>query len=84
MRFTAVGEVHRTPSTDDEGKILAQPSGQQVVGKESSRDVECSPGRHAFQQAENAFGPDKSPGWYTYGGVPGTVIDLGSGRTSGQ
>ena len=54
--------------------------------RENSRDVECSPGRHAFQQAENAFSPDESPGRYTYGGgrVPGTVIDLGSGRTSGQ
>ena len=52
--------------------------------RESSH--ECSPGRHAFQQAKNAFGPDESPGRYTYGGgrVPGTVIDLGSGRTSGQ
>ena len=32
VRFTAVAEVHRPPSTDDEGKILAQASGQQVVG----------------------------------------------------
>ena len=32
VRFTAVAEVHRPPSMDDEGKILAQPSGQQVVG----------------------------------------------------
>ena len=27
-----MAEVHRPPSTDDEGEILAQPSGQQVVG----------------------------------------------------
>ena len=32
---------------------------------ECSRDVECSPGRHACQQAENAFGPYD---WLTYGG----------------
>ena len=32
VRLTAVAEVHRPPSTDDEGEILAQPSGQQVVG----------------------------------------------------
>ena len=32
MRFPAVAEVHRPPSTDDEGNILAQASGQQVVG----------------------------------------------------
>ena len=32
VRFTAVAEVHRPPSTNDEGNILAQPSGQQVVG----------------------------------------------------
>ena len=32
VRFTAVVEVHRPLSTDDEGEILAQPSGQQVVG----------------------------------------------------
>ena len=32
LRFTAVAEVHRPLSTDDEGEILAQPSGQQVVG----------------------------------------------------
>ena len=60
VRFTTVAETHRPPSTDDEGNILAQASGQQVVWKhrswESCRDVECSPGRHACQQAENAFG----------------------------
>ena len=33
MRFTVVAEVHRPLSTDDKGEILAQPSGQQVVGK---------------------------------------------------
>ena len=27
-----MAEVHRPPSMDDEGEILAQPSGQQVVG----------------------------------------------------
>ena len=32
VKFTAVAEVHRPPSTNDEGNILAQPSGQQVVG----------------------------------------------------
>ena len=32
MRFTVVAEVHRPPSTDDQGNILAQASGQQVVG----------------------------------------------------
>ena len=31
MRFTAVAEVHRPPSTDDEEKLLAQASGQHVV-----------------------------------------------------
>ena len=32
VRFTAMAEVHRPPSTEDEGGILAQPSGQQVIG----------------------------------------------------
>ena len=32
VRFTAVVEVHRSPSTDDEGRLLAQASGQQVIG----------------------------------------------------
>ena len=32
MKFTAMAEVYRPPSTDDEGEILAQPSGQQVIG----------------------------------------------------
>ena len=32
VRFTAMAEAHRPPSTEDEGEILAQPSGQQVIG----------------------------------------------------
>ena len=32
VRFTAMAEVHRPPSTEDEGEVLAQPSGQQVIG----------------------------------------------------
>ena len=32
VRFTAMAEVHRPPSTEDEGEILAQRSGQQVIG----------------------------------------------------
>ena len=32
MRFTAVAEVHRPPSTNDGGMFLAQASGQQVIG----------------------------------------------------
>ena len=44
------------------------------------------PSAPRFLQAGNASGPGESPGRYTYGGgrVPGTVVDLGSGRTSGQ
>ena len=32
VRFTAMAEVQRPPSTEDEGEILAQRSGQQVIG----------------------------------------------------
>ena len=81
--FTAVAEVHRSPSMDDEEKLLAQASGQHVV---ENTDPGKAPAilRHARQQAGNAFGPEESPGRYIVGSVPGTVIDFGSGRTSGQ
>ena len=31
VRFTAMAEVHRPPSTDDEGEILAQPAGNKLL-----------------------------------------------------
>ena len=92
VTFTAVAEVHMSAPVDEEEKLIVQASGQHVVCNskhrswESSRDIECSPGRHARQQAENVFGPEDRPGRYTYGGgsVPGTINGFGSGRTSGQ
>ena len=69
---------------DDEEKLRAQASGQHVVDNtdpgEAPAILSAPWGRHARRQAGNAFGPEDSPGRYTYvgGSVPG------SGRTSGQ
>ena len=84
VTFTAVAEVHMSAPVDEEEKLIAQASGQHVVC--NTDPGKAPPGRHARQQAENAFGPEYRPGRYTYGGgsVPGTVNSFGSGRTSGQ
>ena len=69
VRFTSMAEVHRPPSTEDEGEILAQRSGQQVIGNAySGRNpvMSSAPGGGTLLDGQWAFNDIRRSQWYSF------------------